>query len=108
MVRGFLKNRTFKRVRVSLPGGGSKIQYRRARNGAPQCADCGGVLKGTARGSPSQIMKLSKSERRPDRLFGGVLCSACSKERIILRAREMAKLFVPKQEVTETNIEVSA
>jgi len=91
MVRGHLKNRTFKRVRVTVPGGRRKIQYRRKNKSPPQCADCGRVLKGTARGTPSQIQKLSKTQRRPERPFGGVLCSSCSKERIILRARELAK-----------------
>lgn len=104
MVQGHLKNRTFKRVRVTVPGGRRKIQYRRANKSPPQCADCGRTLKGTARGTPSQIQKMSKTERRPERPFGGVLCSACTKERIILRAREIAKQFLPTEEKTEATL----
>ncbi len=87
MVRGRYRSRTFRRVRITTTAGERKVHFERKKNGAPQCADCGTTLKGTARGTPHQIQKLSKTQRRPERPYGGVLCSACTKKKIIGQAR---------------------
>ena len=65
----------------------SLFHYRRRKNGAPQCADCGAVLPGVARGTKNIVKKLPKSARRPERPFGGVLCSKCTRKTIIARIK---------------------
>ncbi|MBI4139583.1 50S ribosomal protein L34e [Candidatus Woesearchaeota archaeon] len=90
-MRGRYKNRTFKRKRITLPGGRRTIHYGRGKTGKAECADCGTTLKGTVRGFPSQIQKMSKTERRPERPYGGVLCSKCTRTRMIEKAQEIAK-----------------
>ena len=52
--------------------------------GPQRCGSCGDVLKGIPRLRPIRFAALSKSEKRPQRPFGGVLCSACA--RVALKA----------------------
>ena len=44
---------------------------------------CGKELKGIPREIPGKIAKLSKTQRRPSRPYGGVLCSQCMRKTII-------------------------
>lgn len=41
------------------------------------CALCAGKLNAVPRRRPSDLAKLSKTEKRPERAFGGVLCANC-------------------------------
>lgn len=88
-----------KRVRIKTPSGRSVFHIRRERHGTADCAVCGTVLLGVRTGSKAEMGKLSRSERRPERPFGGVLCSACTRNIISLRARvkfkEISKDDVP-------------
>jgi len=70
-------------VYVRTPTGENKISYRRRKNAKPQCAHCGGFLIGVARGTKNIVRKLPKSSRRPERPYGGVLCSKCTRKVII-------------------------
>ncbi|RJQ18699.1 50S ribosomal protein L34e [Candidatus Woesearchaeota archaeon] len=90
MVQPRFRSRTFRRVYVKTPGGTNKIQYKRRKNAAPQCATCGTRLFGVARGTKTQVRKLAKSARRPERPYGGKLCSACTRKTIIAKVRAVA------------------
>ena len=80
-------------VRPSLRSGKRKIRktpkqhYKiisvKKKHNKPVCAECGAILHGTARGSPHEVRKLSKSQRRPSRPYGGYLCSRCLTRRIM-------------------------
>ena len=87
MVAPKFRSRSLRRVYVKTPGGKTIIHYRRRKPGKPQCAECGDVLKGVARGITAEIKKLSKTEKRPERPYGGNLCSKCSRKLIIEKAR---------------------
>ncbi len=87
MVSGRIKSRTYRRVSVKTPGSKTVTHYRKRAPGKAVCKDCNKVLSGVARGRPYQIKKLSKTQRRPERAFGGVLCSSCSKRQIIKSIR---------------------
>ena len=87
MVRGSLRSRTFRRVFVKTPGNRVTLHYRRRKPNFPQCAGCGENLKGTVRAFPRVLQNLPKSAKRPERPYGGVLCSACSRKKIISIAR---------------------
>ena len=82
------RSRTFRRVFVRVPGGDAKLRYRRRKNGKPQCADCGGILAGVPQGTKAIIQALPKNQRRPERPFGGKLCSPCSRRELIARAQK--------------------
>ncbi|MBI4146493.1 50S ribosomal protein L34e [Candidatus Woesearchaeota archaeon] len=86
MVQPRYRSRTMRRVFVRTPSG-TTLHYRRRKNAAPQCAQCGGVLPGVARGTKTQVRKLAKSSRRPERPYGGMLCSPCTRRTIIAKAR---------------------
>ena len=87
MPEGKKKSRTLRRVFVRTPGGRVTVHYKERKPKKASCANCGKVLAGMARGRPVQIGKLPKSKRRPERPYGGVLCSACMRAEIIKKAR---------------------
>ena len=82
MVRGQKRSRTFRRIAVKTPGGRTTMHYRLRAPSKARCGSCGGFLAGVARGRAAKLNKLSKTERRPERPFGGVLCSSCMRIRI--------------------------
>ena len=86
MVKPRYRSRTFRRVFVKTPGGKVALQYKRRRNAVPQCT-CGATLQGVARGTPAQVKALPRSSRRPERPYGGALCSACMRKTIIAKFR---------------------
>ncbi len=79
------RERRLKKIKVRTPGGRVVIRFRREKPSKHKCAICGNELFGVPHGkTPSQVRKLSKSERRPERVFGGVLCSNCARKVIEL------------------------
>jgi len=61
---------------------------RKKRNpSAKKCAECGKQLHGIPRLITSKFRNLSKSKKRPERAYGGVLCSKCSRKKIIEKFR---------------------
>jgi large subunit ribosomal protein L34e len=82
MVAGKHKSRTFKRIKVTTPGGTNKVHFRTRKHAKAQCKTCGKGLQSVPTGRPAQIRKLPKNQRRPERPYGGVLCSRCTREHI--------------------------
>ncbi len=79
--------RRMKRKKVRTPGGRVKEVYLKPKTGKHVCALCGKQLHGVPHGKrPSEVRKLSKTERRPERIFGGVLCSECTRKVIEVAA----------------------
>ncbi len=87
--------------KVRTPGGRLARHETRKKHGDAVCAICSAVLLGVRTGSKVEIGKLSRSERRPERPFGGVLCSACTRNIISMRARMKFK------EITKDDVPVS-
>lgn len=71
-----------RRVSVRTPGGRTVYHYRKKRYNAAKCAVCKRPLNGVPNGPRSLLSKLSKSEKRPNRPYGGYLCSRCMRELI--------------------------
>lgn len=88
MPRPNRRSRTFRRVYIKTPSGKNVIQYKRRKPKNAHCANCGGLLGGIPRELPYKMQNLPKSQKRPERIFGGVLCSACAKREIIKRVRK--------------------
>ena len=80
------KSRSFRRVYVRTPRG-TKISYRDRKPSKAKCAVCKAVLPGVARGKPYKVRKLAKTQKRPERPYGGYLCSRCARNKIITEAR---------------------
>jgi len=89
MAEAKTKSRTFRRIKTKIPGNRSVMHYAKRRPSKAQCAACGAFLKGTPRETPKKIAKLSKTQRRPERAYGGVLCSRCARSKIKSYAREL-------------------
>jgi len=88
MVKGMYKSRTFRRVSRKTPGGRVVLHHVLRKPKKAHCAVCGEVLKGVARERPSKMQNMPKTKKRPERPFGGVLCSKCLRQRIKDKARK--------------------
>lgn len=82
MVRGQLRSRTFRRVKVKTPGGRVVTQYKLRKPKKAHCGVCGVVLNGVASERPTKMQNMAKTKKRPQRPFGGVLCSKCMRKHI--------------------------
>mgnify|MGYP000483424248 CR=1 FL=1 len=72
--------RSKKMVKVRTPGGRLKIRYRKRKPNPARCAKCGKILHGVPRELPSKMRNLPKTKKRPERPYGGYLCSKCMRE----------------------------
>lgn len=79
MVRPSLRSRSYKRVSKRTPSNRIAIHYVRRRNTPMKCARCGDILNGVPL-KDADRRKLPKVMKRPERMFGGVLCSRCLRE----------------------------
>lgn len=77
-----------KKIRVRLPSGRTVIKIKKKKPKAAACAVCKKPLHGVPRKHPVQLKKLAKTERRPERAYGGYLCSSCSRELFREKIRE--------------------
>jgi large subunit ribosomal protein L34e len=76
------KDRTRKRTFKRTPGGKLKMRTKVARKHVPACSMCGSNLKGT-----SYSRHCRKTERRPERPFGGHMCHKCTERVFVYRTR---------------------
>ena len=77
---GGLKSRQgLRMIYVKAPGGNTTIQFKKTKPSKAKCGKCGKVLAGVPHNTPSNINKIPKSSRRPERPYGGVLCSSCTR-----------------------------
>ncbi|MCE4625877.1 MAG: 50S ribosomal protein L34e [Desulfurococcales archaeon] len=88
MVRPALRSRSLRRVHVTTPGGRRVVHYEKRRPGPARCARCGRPLNAVPRLRPNRLRQLSKTAKRPERPYGGVLCARCLAE--LLRQRIIA------------------
>ncbi len=54
-----------------------------------KCALCGAKLNAVPKLGSAGLSKLSKTEKRPERVFGGVLCTKCT--RLVLKEHTRLK-----------------
>ena len=83
------RSRSFQKKRVNTPGGRARTHYVKKKPGIARCAACKKPLHGVPSDLPSRIKKLPKTKKRPDRPYGGNLCSACTRQAI--KAKNMAR-----------------
>ena len=66
------------RVRTrSSPSGRLSVKRKAHRQAKARCALCDKLLGGVPNPSHSKLAKLSKTQKRPQRIFGGTLCYTC-------------------------------
>ena len=86
MPRPRLRSRSIRRVKVKVPGGRVSLQYRKQNPKQSKCASCKKILHGIPRFSRTQAKNTAKSKKRPQRPFGGQLCSSCSRKIFVKKA----------------------
>jgi len=83
-----LRSRSLRKVFRRASGGRTSIHYKKRKPKAAKCGDCGAVLKGVPRELPYKMRSMAKTNKRPERPFGGVLCSKCMRQTIIDKFRQ--------------------
>ena len=81
MPRGSRRSRSLRRIYVKTSKQ-TKLVYAKRAHSKAHCAKCGAVLKGVKTGPAYKMSKLAKTERRPERPYGGMLCSRCTRLKI--------------------------
>jgi large subunit ribosomal protein L34e len=87
MVMGRHKSRTLRRIHVTTPGGRSVIHYEKRKPSPAKCAGCGATLMGVPRERPFKMRNIAKTKKRPERPYGGCLCSKCSRIAVLSKIR---------------------
>ncbi|MBT6995298.1 50S ribosomal protein L34e [Candidatus Woesearchaeota archaeon] len=82
MPAGKHKSRSLRRVFVKTPGSGTKIQYRKRKPSKRACQDCGKALQGIPSLIQSKFKNLPLTKKKPQRPYGGNLCSSCMRKKI--------------------------
>lgn len=81
MPRPALRTLKGKRRAVRLPGGGVSYHSKVKHVNIGKCAACGRQLGGVGK-LGAQTRRLPKTGKRPERLYGGYICSICLRELI--------------------------
>jgi large subunit ribosomal protein L34e len=87
MVKPGHRSRSLRRVFVTTPGGENKLTHRKRKPSKAVCSNCKTELKGVANERPHKMQNIPKSKKRPERPFGGVLCSKCTRQKILKKSR---------------------
>ena len=82
------KSRTFRRIKKKVPGNSTVTHYVKKSHKKAHCGKCGAALHTSNHRTPCDMKKLTKSQKRPERPYGGVLCPKCSREEIKAKARK--------------------
>ena len=82
-----LRSRSLRKVYSKVSGGRTTIHHVRKKPKAARCGNCGSVLKGVPRLMPFAIKNTPKTMKRPERPYGGVLCTTCMRQKILDKIR---------------------
>jgi len=87
MPRPRYRSRSLRRIQKKTPGGKTKQIYKKRKPKTHKCAECGAELKGIPRLSSAKAKNSPKTKKRPERPYGGFLCSKCAREKLKKEAR---------------------
>jgi len=85
------RSRSYRRIMVKVPGGTTRLVYKKRKPDRAVCSSCGDVLKGMSSMIHSKLKNTAKSKKRPERPYGGVLCSKCMRKLLISKVRSELK-----------------
>jgi large subunit ribosomal protein L34e len=84
MVSPRLRSRSYSKKRVKTPGGKTTVHFKKKPTSYARCGSCEKLLLGVPR---TRTGKLTKSQRVPNRPYGGNLCSRCMRNLVKDKAR---------------------
>jgi len=88
MVQGKYKSGRFARKHVKVPGGRTVPRFEERRPKQAHCTGCGKTLPGIPRMTRVEAKNSPKTAKRPERPYGGQLCGACMRQKIIAQHRK--------------------
>jgi len=88
MVAGKHKSGSMRKVFKRTPGTKVVVKYEKRKPSKAKCGSCGGVLSAVPRLRPRKMQNTPKTKKRPERPYGGTLCSSCMRKKIIAKARQ--------------------
>ena len=86
MPEPYKRSRTLRRVYVQISSG-TVIHYKKRKPRKVKCGNCSSLLKGVPRERPYKMERLPKTKKRPERPYGGNLCSKCTRDIMVDKAR---------------------
>lgn len=98
MVAPRLRSRSTKRLQRRTATRKGVAIYKAKRVSRAVCADCGNYMNAVPNRSVVGMRKLAKTEKRPERVFGGVLCHNCV-ERILKQKIRMQAGVLKREEI---------
>jgi len=87
MPEPYKRSRSLRRLQVKVPGGRTSLHYRNRKPGKAKCGKCDAVLKGVPRERSLKMHNMPKTRKKPERPYGGNLCSRCMRSLIVEKAR---------------------
>ena len=91
MPRGMFKSGRLSKIFVKTPGAKNVLHYRQRKPSKAVCGHCKEQLAGVPRELPAKMANMPKSKKKPERPFGGNLCSACTRKVLQQKARGEAQ-----------------
>ena len=91
MVRPMHRTRFIRKVFRRTPGGRTVIHFERRKKSPMRCGRCGAILSGVPVDERDR-KRLPRTSKRPQRMFGGVLCPRCLAE--VIKSMVRGKLGV--------------
>ena len=82
MPRPSERSRSLRKLKRTTPGGKRMVHHERRTNVSARCSVCKKLLHGIPRAKKSGYSNMAKSKKRPDRPYGGSLCSSCMRREI--------------------------
>ncbi|MBU5689924.1 MAG: 50S ribosomal protein L34e [Candidatus Aenigmatarchaeota archaeon] len=82
MTKPEYKSGSWRKRKVKVPGGSVKTHIARVKPKSAKCGKCGKPLHGIPRLRQIKFRGLAKTQKRPERPYGGVLCSACMRNNV--------------------------
>ncbi len=83
------RTRSLARVKKKTPKGRIVIHYIKRKPAKAKCAICKKPLLGVPNLPPNKLRKLSKTQKRPERPYGGYLCPSCLKKKILQETKNI-------------------
>jgi large subunit ribosomal protein L34e len=87
MPAGREKSGRFRKISVKTPGSKTVVHYRERKPSKHICGSCGAGLAGVPRERPAKMANMPRTAKRPERPYGGVLCSKCMRNQVKQQAR---------------------
>lgn len=96
----------FSFYRVRTPGGRLVYQYVKKPKKIPRCGQCKSKLRGIQPARPAERSRLCYRKKTVKRVYGGVLCHKCVKQRIVraflIEEQKIVKVLKAQQASVKT------